>query len=242
MRGMAWLLVPMAPASHLLFFPGTFVAERVLYIPTIGLVWLLAALLSPSPALPNHTHYYKGGVTTMSGSHSLPATSSTRPLSHSTLRQRKGQRPMGNRIDHETSRNTTSTTPCQVYWSYKAMWTTIVIWCGLMAFRSYHRAAQWRSAYELFTADAAARPGSGRLQLNSGIQHWERQEYDEAALALGRAAAVQNVTGSCQPSYWLGRLALDQQQYLVRLHISYGVHMGLTAVVYRRRNSDFVRH
>ena len=41
---LAWLLLPFLPASHLFFYPGTTVAERLLYAPSVGFCLLSATL------------------------------------------------------------------------------------------------------------------------------------------------------------------------------------------------------
>lgn len=46
--GLALLLIPMLPASNIFFLVGTFVAERLLYLPSCGLCVLVAACVSHS--------------------------------------------------------------------------------------------------------------------------------------------------------------------------------------------------
>lgn len=47
-RCLAWALLPWLPASHLLFPIGTYIAERLLYLPSVGAAMLLAQLAAPS--------------------------------------------------------------------------------------------------------------------------------------------------------------------------------------------------
>ena len=47
-----WLLLPFLPAANVLFHPGLFIAERVLYLPSVGYALLLAQLLHELAHLP----------------------------------------------------------------------------------------------------------------------------------------------------------------------------------------------
>eukprot|EP01090_Pellita_catalonica_P000684 TRINITY_DN10479_c0_g1_i1.p1 TRINITY_DN10479_c0_g1~~TRINITY_DN10479_c0_g1_i1.p1 ORF type:complete len:819 (+),score=109.58 TRINITY_DN10479_c0_g1_i1:34-2457(+) len=46
LMGFAWIIIPFLPAAQVFFAPGTVVAERVLYLPSLGYCFLLAWFLS----------------------------------------------------------------------------------------------------------------------------------------------------------------------------------------------------
>jgi len=182
--GWALLLVPMVPASNVLFIVGTTVAERLLYLPSAGAALLLsrvctwglacshvACLDASSPAAG------AGGT----GRGDLP---------------RDATRGWGRGRFLHVPRVGLSSRRRVGVWG--CLWGTV----GVLAVATVRRNHVWTDETTLFRSALEVCPGSAKVQVNAGILERRAGNYTQALTHLRRALEID--PSYCDCHHWIG--------------------------------------
>ena len=227
----AWFGLPFLPASQLLFYPGLFIGERALYLPSFGFILLLSFALGGGMI----TGVYggtkgegrilevvmddtaEGGVDR--AAYGAAAGEATR--SEGEPVERKPQRKKQRKIQRKPQLRTQPATSAAPSMAWHRMLTTsisVTLTMGLVCFyaaRTHMRNKDWRSNYTLFKSAYEVLPGSTKVQMNLGVALWREGKLDDAEKLLQSSfkAALEVEPKCCQPWYWLGRVYIDKQEY-----------------------------
>eukprot|EP00920_Eleutheroschizon_duboscqi_P020080 GHVT01047886.1.p1 GENE.GHVT01047886.1~~GHVT01047886.1.p1 ORF type:complete len:778 (+),score=3.47 GHVT01047886.1:316-2649(+) len=213
------------PASNVFFPVGTVVAERLIYLPSIGCCWLVGALASPptmttpwvvrKTELQTSTCFLKP-VIVPPQSGSLPPVDSEGPgnneratLRHSAATTQKKSCPLERNatvhIDHDDPSS------CRQTKRQASVMVCLVILWVLLAFACRERTAVWRDGETLFVIDGYGQPMSAKTQFNLGITYFNMKQWTKAKFFLRRSIAIDST--SVMPYWRLGQILIIQGRF-----------------------------
>lgn len=198
------MILPFVPSSQLFFWVGFLVAERILYIPSIGFVFLVTTIISilitMSPFISYSKHHPHPDSSTL---HSRITTDGNDTEGYTSQTEQKAF-------------STTSPTPSVPHQlprplcSAASILLLIALVILLFFIRCVSRSHDWISEPNLWAADVITNPLSSRLHANHCNALWSQKDpqaeyYCREAI---RISPDYNI-----PYENLGRLLLDQRRY-----------------------------
>ena len=178
------LLLPMLPASHVLLGIGTLVAERLLYIPSVGYCALLGIVTSAALRRAGQYEFARGGGSGGSSDSGCSSGSSG------------GSNGVGS--------------GAQGRWARRLIHLAIAITLSLGSARTWTRNADWSDSNSITAATARACPGSAKAQVSKGTMHLQHGQMEQARLAFRAALTIHPQYPDAL--YWLGRVAFMQDR------------------------------
>eukprot|EP00887_Chlorella_sp_A99_P006721 scaffold3.g6721.t1 len=184
------VIAPFFPASNVLFYVGTFIGERLLYMPSVGACLLAAELLAAALTWQTAAHGAgaNDGASASTGSSSgKPGPGAEEAAAAAAARRRRAAR-------------------------LRAAAAAVLLAALLAAFavRTVTRNRDWADEEALFRAAERVCDRSAKVQLNMGILERRHQRWD-AALAHFRAAQEIDPT-YCEPNFHIGLTLVASQQ------------------------------
>jgi hypothetical protein len=159
---LALCALPFLPAANVFFYVGTFVGERLLYLPSVGYCLLLAHALGGALLPPDDDDDDAGGDSNSdNGSGGASGSSSS---SSKAWRWRRG---------------------------LVALTLVAAPLLALYAVRTVTRNLDWRDEGALFESARRVCPDSAKVQLNSGILARRRRQFDDALAHFERAQEIE---------------------------------------------------
>eukprot|EP00386_Alphamonas_edax_P004294 GDKI01013563.1.p1 GENE.GDKI01013563.1~~GDKI01013563.1.p1 ORF type:complete len:778 (-),score=306.04 GDKI01013563.1:499-2793(-) len=189
----ALMVIPFLPAANLFFPVGTVIGERLLYLPSLGFIYLVCLLPSIFVAWRRRVDIEK--------------------------RQQKMIREIENNVSEgetETSdeEGVESQSETRVRgWmrvGYRVMFMLFVLW-GAWAVKCYFRTMEWESSHKIFLYDGLRQPNSAKTQFNLGITYMMAHDYPRARAALKRS--IRADSSSVLPFWRLGQIAIMEGNY-----------------------------
>jgi hypothetical protein len=156
---------PFFPASNVLFYVGTFIGERLLYMPSLGFCLLLAQLLGDA-LLPSAGGAPGGGAPTTGAAAAPPA-----PAAGDTA---------GKEQDNANSAAPQRGAKAGRGAGLLALALVAAPLLALYAGRTVTRNADWRDEEALFRSALDVCPDSAKVQLNMGILMRRHQQFGDA--------------------------------------------------------------
>jgi hypothetical protein len=174
MMGMAWVVIPFLPAANVFFYPGTFVGERLLYMPSIGYCiitahmfggeWISISLdgdLLPPPLPPTVSRAITNGSEPSS---SKKRKKKERDAAKGTNAGARNQRSAALLLQQEPGglQEPKIVMPEPLVESWKlniVRKITVAVLLLCFSSRTYMRNLDWRSQETLFSSAAAVVPG-----------------------------------------------------------------------------------
>ncbi|KAA6425208.1 MAG: hypothetical protein FRX49_04703 [Trebouxia sp. A1-2] len=202
------VIAPFSPAANVLFYVGTFIAERLLYLPSFGYCLLLAHYLMQ--LIGPH------GMHTLSSALSCGGLSSEVQPNHRTS-SRSSPGPHAASAGAATADWTAQHDQQQAL----PVRTCVRSWLGLMllsvllmgySWRTVTRNLDWEDEETLFVAAQKVCMNSGKVRLNSGILERRHSNWDQALHHFRRAREIDDTY--CEPDYWIGASLLQQGKHV----------------------------
>jgi hypothetical protein len=177
--------------AQIFLYVGTFIGERLLYMPSLGYCLLLAEPLAAAC----------GRIRLLEPAGSVPdAAAAANGSSVATA-------PVAAKKGAAADAPAAATTPA----SARSSGPSYRQWCGrllaltlLLAYggRTWVRNEDWASEETLFHAALRVCPDSAKVRLNNGILSRRYQDWEGAIAHFRRAEEVE--PGYCEPTYWIG--------------------------------------
>ena len=192
---LAWILVTFMPASNVFFNVGTCVAERLLYVPSVGYCLLVALALEALSNLTTTTTTSTGGAAAAGAAAGAAAATSA------TLATSAGATNAKTKTKTKTRRQPKQ----QGVFAAAGRLAAAVLALAVTGWAVAHgrlRSGDWTSEGQLFRAAYKTCPDSVKVLQNLGILHRREQRLPEAQKLFERAFEVD--PGFCDVWYWLG--------------------------------------
>lgn len=170
------LIAPFFPASNVLFYVGTFIGERLLYMPSIGFCLLLADLMGrlvPNTATTSTSH--NAGLSTADGKDKVAATEAISCPSFSDWQKQ----PQKQQDSTKTAAGAARVLPLLL----------LALLSVAYAGRTVVRNIDWWDEERLFLAAEKVCPDSAKVQQNCGVLQ-RRYSSFKAAMAHFRYGGV----------------------------------------------------
>jgi hypothetical protein len=164
-------------SSQIFLYVGTFIGERLLYMPSLGFCLLLAEPLASSC----------GSFSVLDADDDVTAASSigTSDTTRSALRSSEQLVQAHRTSVHQPAGRLLS--------------LALMVAYGV---RTWLRNYDWASEETLFRSALTVCPDSAKVRLNNGILARRYQDWEGAIAHFRRAAAIE--PGYCEPTYWFG--------------------------------------
>eukprot|EP00899_Mesostigma_viride_P019802 jgi/Mesvir1/27823/Mv07501-RA.1 len=177
---------PFLPSSNILFFVGTYIGERLLYLPSTGFCMLLATLLFHLLA---------------------PATP---PDGDATVRIKgaKGSSGASKKAAIDGGKDKGASVAGQVSTAWA--WRVVAVIVFAFSWRTWTRNVDWLNEATLFESAMNVCPRSAKVLLNSGILARTRGDWESCLEHMRKAKEVE--PGYCDPDYWIGLTHINQAQ------------------------------
>jgi len=160
---------PFLPASNIFFYVGTFIGERLLYIPSIGYCLLIASWMPT-----NYLGARRGGI----GEEGKRVESKEKKEKNSSDDDDSDDDEEEEDNTYDDNRSIAERTGVPVF-NAKTLYISIITFILISySTKTVRRNRDWRDDATLFTSAGLVCPGSAKVQLNLGILHrrWGRYE------------------------------------------------------------------
>ncbi|DBA82648.1 hypothetical protein WJX77_007258 [Trebouxia sp. C0004] len=195
------VIAPFSPAANVLFYVGTFIAERLLYLPSFGYCLLLA-------------HY----LTQLIGPHGMHTLLSSTGLSSEGQPNHRASSSLSPHLSSAATADLTAQHGQRQALSVKMhirSWLGLVLLSVLLmgySWRTVTRNLDWEDEETLFVAAQKVCMNSGKVRLNSGILERRHSNWDKALHHFRRAREIDDTY--CEPDYWIGASLLQQGKHV----------------------------
>jgi hypothetical protein len=191
LKSLCLLVIPFTPAAQIAFPIGTVLAERLLYVPSIGFCALVGCCIYTAPHSNSKQNSSSGNVNSKanSGTYSTAATSKTKYTI--TARSSASFRTC---ISSTVQRTTAK---CTIAYCLTVLWTVVC------AVKSYKRCIDWQSELSLFNSALKVCPNGIKTLNNLAFLKLFPESAAEAGVLLDTALQVR----------------VDEYEYILQVYV-----------------------
>lgn len=167
---LGWMVVPFLPASHVFLNVGTMIAERLLYLPSIGYCLFLVYFGTSLFTMANETGRKMSGHLANMQREFMSDSNVESSIDQRYVRQIHGVNQMISQPESPTNRSARHKTK-------RLIWILVIMLITLYSWKTWERNKDWKSEELLFESAYKVCPNSVKVLQNYGILYRRRQVH-----------------------------------------------------------------